>query len=122
MHEAMEAEKSLDVNRMVEIYAKTEGFVFGGDGYLGTSIDSLTKSWSEWVKSMEKWLYMNIHNEYVYVLAEDAASYSFDFDWAIKTTKGDTLKCKLGSWTFVLKKIDGEWKSVHSNGAHVFEQ
>jgi len=70
---------------------------------------------------MEKWLYLNIHDEYVYVLSKDAASYSFDFDGAIKTTKGETLKCKRGSWTFVLKKVNGEWKSIHSNGAHVFE-
>jgi len=42
MHVFLEKEKSLDVNRMVEIYTNTEGFVFGGDGYLTTSVDSLT--------------------------------------------------------------------------------
>ncbi|MBL7135792.1 MAG: nuclear transport factor 2 family protein [Candidatus Marinimicrobia bacterium] len=121
MHQAFEAEKSLDVNRMIEIYANREGFVFGGDGYLTTDFDYLSDSFTTWANSMENWLWLNSHDEYVYVLSKDAAAYSFEFDWAILTEKGDTLKCKQGSWTFVLKKINGEWKSIHCNGTHIYE-
>lgn len=122
MHQSFEDEKSLVVSRMIDIYSEDEDFLFGGDGYLTNDLDYLTESFTDWSKSIKEWLYMNIHDEYVYVLAKDAASYTFDFDWAIETNTGDTLTCKQGSWTFVLKKIEGEWKSVHCNGTHIFQK
>jgi hypothetical protein len=35
-----------------------------------------------------------------------------DFDWTIKRNKGDTLVFKQGSWTYVLRKVNDEWKFV----------
>jgi hypothetical protein len=106
---------------MTAIYADNEDFVFGGDGELFTDKTYLTKSFSEWADKMDKWLYFNINKEYVYVISRDAVSYTVAFDWAIKTRQGDTLVCKQGAWTYVLKKTDGEWKSVHCNGTHVLK-
>lgn len=118
---AAEAEKSLNPDRMVEVYYNGQDFVFGGDGYLTTNYDDLHTNFSNWANNMDKWLSLNINNEYIYVISKDAASYTFDFDWEILTKSGDTLKCKQGSWTYVLRKINTEWKSVHCNGTHIYQ-
>ncbi len=121
MHKAFEDERSLTPEKMTDIYIDNEDFVFGGDGELIVDRAYLTKSFSEWANSMERWLYVSMKNEYVYVISKDAASYTVDFDWAIKTKKGDTLVCKQVAWTYVLKKVNDEWKSVHCNGTHVMK-
>ncbi|NPV51833.1 MAG: SnoaL-like domain-containing protein [Candidatus Methanofastidiosum sp.] len=121
MHKAFENEKSLDAEKATHLYIDNGDFVFGGDGYLITDYSYLQKDFKDFLSSNQKWLDLNIHNEYVYVISKDAAAYSFEFDWKILRKDGDTLRCKNGSWTFVLRKIEDEWRSVHCNGAHIFE-
>ena len=105
---------------MMEIYWNDSSFVFGHDGYLTTDYPGLKNGFTEWTNSAKQWLDGNISKEYIYVLARNAAVYSFQFYWNVLMQNGDTLKCKPGSYTFVLKKINNQWKSVHCNGTHVF--
>ena len=47
-------------------------------------------------------------------------AYSMEFKWSLTSHEGETTNAH-GSWTYVLKHLDGRWRAVHSAGTHLFE-
>jgi hypothetical protein len=113
-----------DINFFPEYWADTEEFVFAWDGELWAGragYDRLGNETREWFDQNEKVLSCKMSNGHAYVLAEDAVSYTNEFEWSIVTTAGDTVK-SWGSGTYVFKLLNGKWRVIHSAGTHLYEQ
>jgi hypothetical protein len=52
--------------------------------------------------------------------ANDAASFSMEYEWSMISKDGNTVNAK-GSWMYVFKKFGEAWKVVHSAGTHLYE-
>lgn len=112
-----EALKRKDLEWFHNFWSNEEDFVFAGDGLLNTNYDSaITQVYLNLFPNLEEVLHFEISNGQISVLSKDAASYALNFDWGI-TISGDTVKSK-GSWIYVFKKSDDQWKVVHSAGTH----
>ena len=111
-----ESVKSNDIEEILIFWSNSDDFIHAGDG----SIFGGYKEWSsylrEWTNPDRKWLYWNNKDIHVIVIDRIAASYTMNFENAF-IEKGDTIKVK-GSWTYVFRKENSEWKVVASNGMH----
>ncbi len=74
----------------------------------------------DWFANIDTVSSCSMTNGHPYVLAGDAASFTTEYEWTIVTTAGDTVTAH-GSWTYVFKSFDGEWKVVHSAGTHLYD-
>jgi ketosteroid isomerase-like protein len=114
-----EAVHSRDMDWFSNFWAAVDGFVFAGDGELSPGHDEYMNQLRESMEGMMTLIRFGFSNGHTYVLAPDAASHTAAFDWSIVNAAGDTVSSR-GSWTYVFKRFDGEWKVVHSNGTHIY--
>lgn len=115
----IDAFKQLDLERMLDFWANAEGFVFAGDGALVVGYDKYAAQLKDNIPKTVKVNYIEKNNQYIYVLARDAASYTMEYRWSMTMESGDTINAK-GSWMYVFKKFDNIWRVVHSAGAHIY--
>lgn len=112
-----EALKRKDLEWFHNFWSNEEDFVFAGDGLVSTDYDaSITQLYLDVFPNLEEVLHFEISNGHVSVLSKDAASYVLNFDWGL-IISGDTVQSR-GSWIYVFKKSDDQWKVVHSAGTH----
>ena len=116
----VDAIKQLDLERILDFWANTEGYVFAGDGTLVEGYDKHSIQLKDTVSKAVKVNYIEKNNQHVYVLARDAASYTMEYRWSMTMESGDTINAK-GSWLYVFKKFDDTWRVVHSAGAHIYD-
>ena len=116
----IDAIKQLDIERMLDFWADTEGFVFAGDGLLTVGYDKYAAQLREAMSNTAEVTSIAYKNPYVYVLAKDAASLSMEYEWSMIDNEGNTVNSK-GSWMYVFKRFDDVWKVVHSAGTHLYE-
>jgi len=112
--------RTLDLDRMLQFWADTDGFVFAGDGSLTIGYDAYAAQLRDAIGSTVQVNSIEIRNPQVYVLSRDAAAYSMAFEWSMTSVAGDTMRAR-GAWTYVFKRLDGEWKVVHSAGTHLYD-
>jgi ketosteroid isomerase-like protein len=110
--------KDLDIDKMLSFWADSENFVKAGDGFLLVGYEKFAALQREKMSKVATVKYVNTMNPNIYVLAKDAASFSFEFEWSMTGTSGDIMNSK-GSWTYVFKKFGDEWKVIHSTGSHL---
>ena len=114
-----EAALGLDLDGMLALWADVEGFVVASDGEL-IDYAAMEQGARDEVGTMQSIPYFEFSDRHTYVLARDAASHTARFRWSAVLNTGDTLRVR-GSWTWVLKNFDGNWKTVQSGGTHVPE-
>lgn len=95
------------------------GFVLAGDGEL-IDYPALVQQAREEVTTMQSVISVELSDRHTYVLARDATPRTARSRLAAVFTIGDPLRVR-GSWTYVLKHLDGVWQLVHSGGTHVPE-
>ena len=110
----IEAVKAGDMEEMSRFWGDFDDFIHAGDGRVFGDRDK----WISWMRNNSadefvSWENSNIH---VAVLATNAASYTTDFE-TLSITGGEEFRVT-GSWTYVLRKANGRWSVVHSNGRH----
>lgn len=110
--------KKLDIEKMLSFWADTEDFVKAGDGTILIGYEMFAAQQREKMSKIISVNYVNTLNANIYILAKDAASFTFEFEWSMTSESGKVLKSK-GSWTYVFKKFADEWKVVHSTGSHL---
>ena len=115
----VDAIRTLDLDRMLQFWADTDGFVYAGDGSLTVGYDVHAAQLREVIGSTAQVNSMEISDPHIYVLGPDAAAYSMEFEWSMTSVSGDTTRAR-GAWTYVFKRLDGEWKVVHSAGTHLY--
>jgi ketosteroid isomerase-like protein len=115
----IDAFKKLNIERMLDFYANTEGFVWAGDGTLVEGYDKYSIQIKDLDPNTEKVNYIEQNDPHVYVLARDAASYAVEYRWSLTMKSGETLTAK-GSWMYVFQKFDDVWRVIHSAGAHIY--
>ena len=116
----VDAMKKMDLERMLNFWADTEGFVVAGDGLLTVGYDSFANRMREFISNTAEVMSFEFWNPNVYVLSNDAASLCNESEWSLIDKDGNTVTAK-GSWMYVFKKFDGVWKVVHSAGTHLYE-
>ncbi len=115
----VDAISTLDLDRMLQFWADTDEFVFAGDGSLTVGYDVYAAQLREAIGSTAQVNSIEIREPHIYVLSSDAAAYSMEFEWSMTSVAGDTTRSR-GAWTYVFKRLDGEWKVVHSAGTHLY--
>ena len=103
-----------DQERVAAFWGDFEDFIHAGDGRVFGDRDA----WIAWLAANQpdetlSWEYSDVH---VAVLARNAASYTANFE--LVNVVGGEEETITGSWTWVLRKTDGGWRVVHSNGKH----
>jgi len=116
----IDAIKKKDIERMLNFWADTEGFIFAGDGLLTVGYDNYANQLREAMSNTAVMKSIEYKNPHVYVLSKDSASLSLEYEWSMIDTEGNTVNAK-GSWMYVFKKLDDIWKVVHSAGTHLYE-
>jgi hypothetical protein len=101
--------------------ANVDGFVQGSDGkIMFTDYKSYKDAVKQIFDSFQRFIEMKATKIYIYVLALDAAVCTTEFSGKILGLDGNTIVHN-GCWTFVFKKLYGEWKVIHENGTHTHE-
>jgi ketosteroid isomerase-like protein len=114
----VEAVMGGDLKGMLAFWSDSEDFVFAGDGVIIGGYDELSALLTRSHEETERWLKWESYNVNVAVLSRDAASYTYEFEYAKIKKDGSTLNTR-GSWTSVFRKREGVWKVVHANGTHL---
>lgn len=114
-----EAARRQDVQWLLGFWANIPEFVIAGDGEVKVGYeDGIATPTRQWFAGLKTVLVSEHMNGHAYVLARDAASYTTEFRWSIVRTAGDTVTSH-GAWTYVFKKLNGEWRVVQSAGTHL---
>jgi hypothetical protein len=116
----IQAVLQLDADEAMEFWADTERFALAGDGVLVSDFDEWAPGYRENYDNFVEALYFEPSDPQILVLSPDAASYSMAFEWSLINTEGDTINSH-GSWLYVMKYIDGRWRTVQSAGTHLYE-
>ena len=116
----VDAMKKMDLVRMLNFWADKEGFVVASDGLLAVGYDSFANRMREFISNTAEVTSFEFWNPHVYVLSNDAASLSNEFEWSLIDKDGNKVNAK-GSYMYVFKKFDEVWKVVHSAGTHLYE-
>jgi ketosteroid isomerase-like protein len=111
--------KNKDLKWFHNFWSDEEGFVFAGDGQIETDYEAFTQQLSDIFQNLEEVIHFEFTNGHVCVLGRDAASFVANFDWGMVMNSGDTLQAK-GSWLYVFRKTDDQWKVFHSAGTHIY--
>lgn len=110
--------ETLGYQSEIGIRANVEGYVMGGEGKIKfTSYDDLDKHLKAAFAGIQKFTEFEILSLYIYVLAKDAATCTFQEKSKFLTTSGDTV-VNNACWTLVFKKFDKQWKVIQENGTH----
>lgn len=115
-----DAVKRKDLEWVQKFWSNEKDFVLAGDGELSTDYNSVVvKDYGDFFTTMKEMSYLNWSNGQALVLNENTVSYATKFDWQAVMESGDTIKSR-GSWLYLFKKSDGQWKVVHSAGTHLY--
>ncbi len=114
-----DAFKTIDMERALDFWANTEGFVIAVDGALVVGYDKHSIQYKDFNSNIDKVNYFEKNDPHVFVLARDAASYATEFRFSFTMKSGDTLNAK-GSLMHVFKKFDDTWRVVHCAGTHIY--
>jgi ketosteroid isomerase-like protein len=114
----VEAMKQMDWNRMFQFYMEGNELVFAGDGMVISGKDTLIENLKERTGAIKEFTSMEEPQKYVYVLSRDAAVITHEFNQSYTLVTDEILRFR-GSWIYVLKRINYEWKIVHFGGTHV---
>ena len=115
-----QAIKRGDVEWLLNFFADDKNFVLADDGELSADYQlRVGKRYREDIENIKEVLHSQFMNGHAYVLDKEAVSYVTNFDWGMITISGDTVKSK-GSWLHVFKKLDEDWKVIHSAGTHIY--
>ena len=103
-----------DQEQAAAFWGDFDDFIHAGDG----RVFGDREAWVAWMAANQpdetlSWEYSDVH---VAVLARNAASYTANFE--VVNVVGGEEETITGSWTWVLRKTDGGWRVVHSNGKH----
>lgn len=103
-----------DQQKVEAFWGDFDDFMHAGDG----RVFGDREAWIAWMAanqpdSTTSWTYSEAH---VAVLGRDAASYTANFE--LVSLIGGEESTITGSWTYVLRKTEGGWRVVHSNGKH----
>ena len=113
------AVQALDLEAMLAFFAETEETVHAADGELIAGHDALAAFYRERLPGFAAIQEIEFRNLHTQVLAADAASCTFEFQWTAETAEGELLNSR-GSWNFVFRQMDDEWKIVPSTGTHLY--
>jgi ketosteroid isomerase-like protein len=119
LNDYRDASLSLDAEKCLDCFARTEAPVMAADGKLLIGWDAHVEFFREGMKALKNADYFRFKNVHVYPLAADAAVCSVEFEWSFGLTSGEQLRSE-GAWTYTFKYTAGAWRIVHSGGAHVF--
>ena len=117
LDEYAEAVTNQDINAMLSFWSDSEDFLFAGDGVILGGYEEWAPLTTKHNAETKRWLRWNWHNVHVVVLSQNAASATVALDYSKISTDGDTVSAD-GSWTYVFKKYDGDWKVIQTNGSH----
>lgn len=109
--------KTINVEKMLSFWANTEEFVAAPDGKMIIGFSDFATQQRKKLSELSSVDNVEIDNVHIYVLSKDAASFTFRFKWSMTKKSGDKIHSK-GTWTYVFKLFNGEWKVVHSTGTH----
>jgi len=114
------AVKRKDLEWVQKFWSDEKDFVLAGDGELSTDYNSVVvKDYGDFFTTMKEMSYLDWNNGHALVLNQNTVSYATKFDWQAVMESGDTIKSR-GSWLYLFKKSDGQWKVVHSAGTHIY--
>ena len=112
--------RSLNLEKMLTFWVDSDDFVACPDGKMIVGFSDFAnrqrQNWAQ-VSSVDN---VDVYEKHTCVLARDAASFTFKFSWNRTKKSGEKTYSK-GTWTYVFKLIDGQWKVVHSTGTHIYE-
>lgn len=115
-----DAVKRKDLEWVQKFWSDEKDFVLAGDGELSTDYNAvIVKDYGDFFATMKEMSYLNWSNGEALVLNENTVSYATKFDWLAVMEAGDTIKSR-GSWLYLFRKSDGQWKVVHSAGTHIY--
>jgi ketosteroid isomerase-like protein len=114
-----DAIKRLDVDAMLDFWANTDSLVLASDGSLIVGYDKWAPMLREIISKTTEVSNIEFKNLNTYVLSKESASISLEFEWRMINEVGDTVKSK-GSWIYVFKQFNGNWKAIHSAGTHLY--
>jgi ketosteroid isomerase-like protein len=117
----VQASLSLDAEKCLDCFARTEEPVMAADGKLLVGWDAHVEFFREGLSALRTGDYFRFKNTHVCPLAPDAAVCSTEFEWSFRLDTGEQLRSE-GAWTYVFRRIGDTWRIVHSGGAHVFLQ
>ena len=104
------------------LYSNEKDFLMAADGELSTDYnESVTNYYKHFLDNMKKLLFFQWNNGQGYVISKDLISYSTNFQWELLEKNGDTLRAK-GSWLYLFKNINGEWKVLQSAGTNNYKE
>ena len=116
----IEAMKREDIDWFHSFWSNENDFTFAGDGVIKTNYDSaITKAYGDAFKDIKEVIHLNWSNPHALIIDRNTVSYVTNFDWQAAVISGDTVKAK-GSWLYLFKKTNGQWKVVHSAGTHIY--
>jgi hypothetical protein len=116
-----DAVKRKDLEWVQKFWSNEKDFVLAGDGELSTDYNTVViKDYGDFFNTMREMSYLNWSNGHALVLNENTVSYATKFEWQAVMESGDTIK-STGSWLYLFKKADGQWKAVHSAGTHIYK-
>ena len=110
--------KALNIDKMLSFWADSDEFVTAPDGKMVVGYKDFANGQRQKFSEVSSVAYVNIHNTHVYVLAKDAASFTFEFGWEMGKKSGEKIISK-GTWTYVFKLFGDDWKVVTSTGTHI---
>jgi ketosteroid isomerase-like protein len=115
-----DAVKRKDLEWVQKFWSNEKDFVLASDGKINTNYDSaITKEYRDAFTTIKEMTHLNFSNGHALVLSKNAVSYTTNFNWQAIMVSGDTVKAN-GSWLYLFKKSDEQWKVVHSAGTHIY--
>lgn len=109
-----------DAEWFAAFWADDPDFLIAGDGDLLAGYDTYIPQMREELAGIGPMLEFEVSDQHTHVIARDAASHALRFRWGFITATGDTVRAH-GSWLYVFRHIDGEWRVVQSGGTHIME-
>ncbi len=111
--ESIKAGENLDlagVSASIDDSLKT-GFIDNGQYF--SSFDELMVGYKAGIQGLD-YQRMNVITKKITVLSRNSALLTAHGDFTAKITDGRMLKGEF-AWTFIYRKIDGNWKVIHSH-------
>ena len=107
----------LNPEGIMESFASEDEIVWTVDGAVFKGRNAIEKWMREALEPVQVWNTMEYGEAQIYILAKNAVVHSVDFDESFTLATGDTARVR-GAWTNVFKRINGEWKVIHSAASH----
>ena len=103
---------------MAAFWSTSEDFVMAGDGRILGGSGAWVKLMDQYYEDYDKYYLWDYQDVHILPLSEESAVATVEFRFRWHTTKDETMSSR-GSWTYVFRIENDEWKVVHSNGTHI---